>query len=1002
MNVPQKRAPLVVVTAVLCAAVGLSHGSRVKLIDNGYEGLVIAINPAVPEDPQLVDAIKDMITNASSDLFRATKYRFYFRNVNILIPASWKTNPIYNRPKSESYGAADVLIVPRDDPTDNSPYTHQFGLCGEPGQYIHLTPNFLLTDHYLEAYGPRGKVFVHEWGHLRWGLYDEYNDQVPFYLDKGKIEFTRCSKDLTGGHVMVMRNDSVSTRNCNIDPKTGLPEEGCTFFPDVDQTASSSIMSIQALDNVKEFCSVNQHNKAAPTLHNRLCASKSTWQIMQQHNDFKVKIKLPVGTDTQPSFTLLQPTARVVTLVLDVSGSMNEANRLQRMRQASENFIMKILDAGTLIGIIVFNSEAKTNLAMTRITDEASRVAIKNYLPISVKGGTNVCAGVRHAFQVLRALDGDVSGDEIVLLTDGEDHGISSCVDEVQNSQCTVHTIALGPNADPALEKLTSAGGMTFSASDNLDTNSLVDAFSSAKTDNGDTSSLVLQLESTGQSLNSGETMKGEIQVDASIGNNTQFVVTWLASTVPEMHIIDPDNFDYQNNKFVIDTAFKTARLTIKGTSKPGAWTYKLKNKHSVKDNIAISITSSQSNSNLPPIEVKVVKPTDSNDKLNAMQVFAEVKQGSTPVVGATVIATIERPHEKPLELQLFDNGAGADAKKNDGIYSRFFAQFTATGRYSLKVKVVGDNKTTSLAPQRGSRSLYIPGKRKANGELQVTQLPPPVIKQDPTPVPDFIRVASAGSFQVAVPPGGMKDVFPPCRITDLQAELQTSSSVTLTWTAPGGDGDFGQAAMYKIMMSGSVDGLLNGTDFRLVEREDLAWGDLNAPGLTGNIENFTVTTTELSPGDELYFCVQAVDSSDNVAPLSNVAFITYIVAATTAAPTTVVSTTTVPTTVAPTTVAPTTAAHATSHSNTRTIIAAVGICVLVSACLLTGIVYLTKNRKGGHYRISTQDMAYQEKLGQVQALTVLSTVSNSQVVAPNSSPDSTKDACEILLFKDA
>ncbi|CAM9674997.1 unnamed protein product [Lampetra planeri] len=878
MNVPQKRAPLVVVTAVLCAAVGLSHGSRVKLIDNGYEGLVIAINPAVPEDPQLVDAIKDMITNASSDLFRATKYRFYFRNVNILIPASWKTNPIYNRPKSESYGAADVLIVPRDDPTDNSPYTHQFGLCGEPGQYIHLTPNFLLTDHYLEAYGPRGKVFVHEWGHLRWGLYDEYNDQVPFYLDKGKIEFTRCSKDLTGGHVMVMRNDSVSTRNCNIDPKTGLPEEGCTFFPDVDQTASSSIMSIQALDNVKEFCSVNQHNKAAPTLHNRLCASKSTWQIMQQHNDFKVKIKLPVGTDTQPSFTLLQPTARVVTLVLDVSGSMNEANRLQRMRQASENFIMKILDAGTLIGIIVFNSEAKTNLAMTRITDEASRVAIKNYLPISVKGGTNVCAGVRHAFQVLRALDGDVSGDEIVLLTDGEDHGISSCVDEVQNSQCTVHTIALGPNADPALEKLTSAGGMTFSASDNLDTNSLVDAFSSAKTDNGDTSSLVLQLESTGQSLNSGETMKGEIQVDASIGNNTQFVVTWLASTVPEMHIIDPDNFDYQNNKFVIDTAFKTARLTIKGTSKPGAWTYKLKNKHSVKDNIAISITSSQSNSNLPPIEVKVVKPTDSNDKLNAMQVFAEVKQGSTPVVGATVIATIERPHEKPLELQLFDNGAGADVIKDDGVYSRYFTQNSDAGsdQYSFKVIVQGWRSQTRFSERFSLKSSFIPGIQNENGETVVSQVLPPEARPVSQPTEDFSRSAPGGNFKVSA-----QSAWPPCRVTDLTAELLDFGIVNLAWTAPGGNADNGRASFYELRVSPMLG---NPGTFalraRVVKPHMLLNGSLVSPAPAGSRETITLNVTAAWPWTlvpVLYFALWANNSHNVRSEMSNVALVALV-----------------------------------------------------------------------------------------------------------------------------
>merc|ERR1719334_1266246 len=82
------------------------------------------------------------------------------------------------------------------------------------------------------------------------------------------------------------------------------------------------------------------------------------------------------------------------------------------------------------------------------------------------------------------------------------------------------------------------------------------------------------------------------------------------------------------------------------------------------------------------------------------LAVVAEVNQGSKPVIGAKVNAEIERPSDMngnpypPLVLGLADNGSGADKIKNDGVYSRYFAEFTGKGRYSVKCQVVGDETT--------------------------------------------------------------------------------------------------------------------------------------------------------------------------------------------------------------------------------------------------------------------------------------------------------------------
>lgn len=53
----------------------------------------------------------------------------------------------------------------------------------------------------------------------------------------------------------------------------------------------------------------------------------------------------------------------------------------------------------------------------------------------------------------------------------------------------------------------------------------------------------------------------------------------------------------------------------------------------------------------------------------------------------------------------------GADATKNDGVYSRFFTAFDANGRYSIKIWALGGVTADRqrMAPQRNG-VMYIDG----------------------------------------------------------------------------------------------------------------------------------------------------------------------------------------------------------------------------------------------------------------------------------------------------
>ncbi|KAM9008256.1 calcium-activated chloride channel regulator 4 isoform 2-T2 [Ara ararauna] len=223
----------------------LIKGSTVWLNENGYEDLVVAINPQVPEDANIILNTMNMIKNASNSLFEMTKHRFFFKSVKIIIPKTWKKNTNYSRIKTESYDQADVIIADYYMKYVDDPYTLLYEGCKMKGRYIHFTPNFLLNENLTNVYGEKGRVFVHEWTHFRWGVFDEYSRDVPFYVsEKATIEATSCPAGVTGIPVFQdCRGDICKPRSCRYDGQ--LYEKGCVFIPDIHQNISCSIMYMQ-------------------------------------------------------------------------------------------------------------------------------------------------------------------------------------------------------------------------------------------------------------------------------------------------------------------------------------------------------------------------------------------------------------------------------------------------------------------------------------------------------------------------------------------------------------------------------------------------------------------------------------------------------------------------------------------------------------------------------------------------------------------------------------
>ncbi|KAL1772707.1 calcium-activated chloride channel regulator 2 [Sigmodon hispidus] len=759
--------------------------ASVKLQDNGYDGLLVAINPRVPENLNLITNIKEMITEASFYLFNATKRRVFFRNIQILIPASWTAHN-YSKVKHEFYEKANVIVTEQNGVHGDDPYTLQHRGCGKEGKYIHFTPNFLLNDELAAGYGSRGRVFVHEWAHLRWGVFDEYNHEKPFYMNgHNEIQITRCSSDITG--VFVCEKGLCPHEDCIISK---LFREGCTFLYNSTQNATGSIMFMPSLSSVVEFCDDSTHNHEAPNLQNQVCNLRSTWDVITDSSDLNHSLPMQgVELPPPPMFSLMQAGDKVICLVMDVSRKMAEADRLLRLQQAAELYLMQVVEIGTFVGIVTFDSKGEIRAPLQQINSDNDRRLLVSYLPntVTTKEETNTCAGVKRGFEVVEKRNGRADGSVMILVTSGADEHIDNCLLTAMSSGSTIHSIALGSSAVRRLEEIS--------------------------------------------------------------------------------HLTGGDIFQQS--------------LQLERTTKHGRWTYTLNNTHHSPQALKVIVASRASSLAISPATVEAFVETDSTYFPQPVIIYANVRKGLYPILNATVMATIEPEAGDPIMLQLFDNGAGADVIKKDGIYSRYFFSFAVSGRYSLTVHVHQAPSIITLAHSvPGSHAMYVPG-YITNDNIQMNAPKNPghrgVEEQW-----GFSRISSGGSFFVSgVPAGPHLDMFPPCKITDLEA-LKVGEDVVLSWTAPGEDFDQGQvSASYEIRMSRSLPRIRD--DFSntiLVNTSELN------PQRAGTREIFTfspkLVTNELDhelDGEMqetyiLYVAMRAVDQNLLKSAVSNIALV--------------------------------------------------------------------------------------------------------------------------------
>ena len=214
------------------------------------------------------------------------------------------------------------------------------------------------------------------------------------------------------------------------------------------------------------------------------------------------------------------------------------------------------------------------------------------------------------------------------------------------------------------------------------------------------------------------DNIKDYFDVDASIGRELTFQIDVsrekstdecsedieMVFQIPGEQELKKEKFKCSKSNFGVYTK-DLSSYTAPGPAPEGRWVYRITKSSAEKVAVSVKVRSKSRDPSTDPVLTRCWIATGSqaiNSEADLkLSVVAEVRQGNQPVIGAKVRAVVERPSDAatgdpypPLDMELPDNGAGADFIKNDGLYSRYFTHYTGRGRYSVKCQVVGDGDT--------------------------------------------------------------------------------------------------------------------------------------------------------------------------------------------------------------------------------------------------------------------------------------------------------------------
>ena len=317
------------------------------------------------------------------------------------------------------------LVITRNHPTFGSqPWTLQAKSCREGGEQVNVPSSFLHfnTSSHLSD---KSAKFVKEWSKYRYGVFEE----------------------------------------------SGFTDDPA--YPAVYLEGNLTVVNGGCVGKTEVFCPLQSpYNRIAPTKQNILCGGRSAWETIFDGDDLREVeaaddsgkrqeytqaqqeyIRQTPGGESirDTTFRYVEPAENQFVLVLDISSTMDLANRWTNVKKALFRFI-QLLEEGSTLSIVVFGETASLVLPPTIVTED-KREGLHGRIPRRVMETNQSCVqcGLKLAVDTLRK-----SGGNIVLISGtAADVLISkNIVDEIRASAIQLFTVSYNLDKQPYKPKL--------------------------------------------------------------------------------------------------------------------------------------------------------------------------------------------------------------------------------------------------------------------------------------------------------------------------------------------------------------------------------------------------------------------------------------------------------------------------------------------------------------------------------------------------------------------
>ena len=817
----------------------------------------------------------------------------------ILIPSSW-TSINATIVESVVFQDGDVQVNTKSGVYGNSPFTLQTSGCGEEGEYIQISNEFIENYGNIEGtFGPPGQVFVHEWAKYRYGVFDEFgypgDKKYPMFYYKsqwtmqGQVNEIAPNFCTNEGLVDYRLEDWKYGGACRYDEKTGLPDSNCFPVLGDGNMVKSSIMAIPYLKGNDQFCDDSEillHQADIPTKHNDMCQGQSTFEVIKNHPDFKDYLNNNTEESRTPSFEILRSkTSSSFVMVLDVSGSMKENSRLDRLKASAKRWLTYDLDDEVPLGVAKFSSKASTVVDLTPVNNQSREVFAKALDKLIADGGTCLGAGLKEGLKVL--MNGGVEkGGVMIFLTDGvfdcknsdmpDKTTIAQAIPFIKAQEVRVITIAFSNNADPDIIKLAEeTNGKAFFVPDNSGPEVINTAMQGSLTYQPAVPSSEVDIVIYETTYKNIKEFSFKFTIDELIGKDVSVQIDFSGNKGAAI-VVDTETYQFTEENGVYLKSFSELA--------PGYYTVSV-NSTSTIGFASVKITAKSRTDTIPVMtncwtSIGNSKADMTNDIKIA--VIARVLQGTNPVIGAKVTAYIERDDNPiPLEISLSDSGSEPDTVANDGLYARYFTSFdpsSSSKRYSLKCQVEGSDDTQInegfIDVKRHPKLKSLPSNPTEGNPICCGSN---TVREDSTLTPTgaFTRSSAGGSIEIV---NGDKASYPPAKVTDLRTGNNPDNHAyfTLYFTSAGNVLDSGTAGEFKIFFTQNSTDLVNVTLINnfldSLNSTDVLNSDQLAPTAAGTKVELNVSVDRFEVGQQYFFRLVTISLDGKKKTWSNIA----------------------------------------------------------------------------------------------------------------------------------